>query len=505
MQNRIKAFSMRWGSLTGHVKKKKLMFGIIAVAVLAPALYFVLGGTSKASGDYLTDTVKRGNITKTISASGTLEPVQTISMSFKDAEKVKKIYVKAGDKVEPDQLLAELETGNLEADVLQAQANFDSQSAKLQLEKNGATQEELEESEAKVSMAQTSYNLAKNTLERNQTLYQAGAISQSELDQLKADFDNAEASLKQARASLRTLQKGNRQEDIASAAAQVISARAQLQVAKNALSDARLICPIDGIVSLINGAEGQRATANNNNTSGEGFLEVISETLQVKAQINEGDIGQAQVGQKVEFTVNSYPDKTFAGKVSSISPIAATESNVQIYSVIIQLDNNYTELKAGMPADVTIIVEQSEDVLTIPKGAVTYAESYLNSMSKASGSQPQGSSAGQNSSSGGSNPDKGATSDATKQMEMTESEQGQRTMVLVPGKSGSPEPRQVVLGMSDLTNYEVISGLEEGETVITGSISQTAETTSSSTDTKNKSGTGQGMLGGGGPPPGGPN
>ena len=492
MQNQIKSFFMRLCSLAGHVKKKKLMFGIVAVAGFSLALYFVLGGPSKASGDYQTDTVKRGNITKTISASGTIEPVQTISMSFKDAEIVKKIYVQVGDKVVPDQLLAELETSNLDADVLQAQANFDSQSAKLELERNGATQEELEESEAKVSMAQTSYNLAQNTLERNQTLFQAGAISHSEIDQFKADFDNAEASLKQAKASLRTLQKGSRPEDIASAAAQVVSAGAQLQVAQKSLSDAKLISPIDGIVSSVSGSEGQRATANNNNTSGDGFMEVISEALQVKAQVNEGDIGQAQLGQKVELTVNSYPDKTFAGKVSSISPIATTESNVQIYSVIIQLDNNYTELKAGMPADVTIIVEQSEDVPIIPKGAVTYAESYLKSMSMASGSQPQGGTPEQNS------PNTSAA---------TESAQGQSTTILVLGKSGSPEPRQVVLGMSDLTNYEVISGLTEGETVITGSMDQAAETTSSSTSTKDKSKSSQGMLGGGGGPPpgGGPN
>lgn len=478
MQNENKSFIMRLSSLTSHVKKKKLMFGIIAAAGISLALYFILSGPSRASGDYLTNTVKRGNITNTISASGTVEPVETISMSFKDAEIVKKIYVKVGDKVEPGQLLAELETDNLEADVMQAQANFDSQSAKLALERNGATQEELEEAEAKVSMAQVSYNLAKATMERNQTLYQAGALSQSELEQVKADFDNAEASLKQARASLRSLQKGNRPEDIASAAAQVVNARAQLQVAKRSLSDAKLVSPINGIVSSNSGAEGQRATANNNNTSGGGFMEVISEALQVEAQVNEGDIGKTQVGQKVEFTVNSFPEKTFVGKVSSISPTATTQSNVQIYEVIIQLENNYTELKAGMPADVTIIVEQSEDVLTIPKGAVTYAESYATKQMDAT--------AGKNAS------------------VTTESAQGQRAMVLVSGKSGSPEPRQVELGLSDLTNYEVISGLKEGETVIIGSTSRTAATSSSSTGTKDNSKSGQGMLGGpGGPPPGG--
>lgn len=298
MQNVNKSLFMSLGSLTGNIKKIKLILGFLAAAGISLALYFILGAPSKASENYLTGTVQRGNITSTISASGTVEPVETISMSFKDAEIVKKIYVKVGDKVEPGQLLAELATDNLEADVMQSRANFDSQSANLALLKNGATQEELAEAEAKVSMAQASYNLAQATLERNQALYQAGALAQSELDQIKADYDNAEASLKQAEASLKSLQKGNRAESIASAAAQVESAGAQLQVAQRSLSDAKLVSPINGIVSSINGAEGQRATANNNNTSGDGFMEVISEALQVEAKVNEGDIGKTKVGSR---------------------------------------------------------------------------------------------------------------------------------------------------------------------------------------------------------------
>ncbi len=489
MQNENKSFNVRLGSLIAYIKKKKLMFGIIAVAGISLALYSVLGGSSKASGDYLTDTVKRGTITSTISASGMVEPVDTISMSFKNAEIVKKIYVKVGDTVKPGQLLAELETSNLEASLIQAEANLANQSSKLELLKNGATKEDIEQSEANVSMAQAAYNLAKTTLERNQELYQAGALSLSELDQVKVDFANADAKLKQAQASLSSLQKGNRPEDIASAAAQVEGSKAQLQVAQNERADAKMVSPIEGIVSSINGAEGQRATANNNNTSGGGFMEVISEALQIKAQVNEGDIGKTKVGQKVEFTVNSYPNKIFSGKVSSISPMAYTESNVQIYDVVIQLDEKYTELKAGMPANVTIIVERHDNVLTIPKGATTYAISYLSKMRQtATGQRPgnnnggntsrQGQSSGQNNrtyqgaNGGGTAQDQEA---ATK-----ESTQSQRAIVLVLDKSGTTVPKRVELGLSDLTSYEIINGLNEGDTVIVGSLSQTASAASTS-------------------------
>ncbi len=489
MQNENKSFFMRFGSSLEYIKKKKLMFGIIAVAGISLVLYFVFSGTSKASGDYLTETVKRGNITNTISASGMVEPVSTISMSFKNAEIVKKIYLKVGDKVEPGQLLAELETGNLEADLIQAEANLSNQSSKLELLKNGATQEELEQAEANVSMAQTSYNLTKTTLERNQQLHQAGALSLSELDQVKADFVNAEAKLKQAQASLNSLKKGNRSEDIASAAAQVESSKAQLQIAKNNFADARMVSPIDGIVSSINGAEGQRATANNNNTSGGGFMDIISEAMQVKAQVNEGDIGRTKLGQKVEFTVNSYPNKTFFGKVSSISPMAYTESNVQIYDIIIQLDENYTELKAGMPANVTIVVDRHDNVLTIPKGATSFAVSYMNKMRQdaaanrqnagdAGNTGLQGQRQGINNRAGqGGNGGSAAQAGATS---AKENEQVQRAIVLTLDKSGTPAPKRVELGLSDLTSYEILNGLNEGDTVIIGSLGQSAASAASS-------------------------
>lgn len=489
MQKENKSFHIRFGSLVEYIKKKKLLFGIIAVAGIALIIYFVLSGPSKASGDYLTETVQRGNITNTISASGMVEPVSTISMSFKNAEIVKKIHVKVGDKVEPGQLLAELETGNLEADLIQAQANFSNQSSRLELLKNGATKEELEQAELNVNIAQTAYDLSKNTMERNQQLYQAGALALSEFDQLKADFDNADAKLKQAQTSLKSLQKGNRPEDIASAAAQVESSNAQLQIAKNNLADARMLSPINGIVSSINGAEGQRATANNNNTSGGGFMEIISEALQIKAQVNEGDIGRTKLGQKVEFTVNSYQNKTFTGKVNSISPMAYTESNVQIYDVIIQLDDENTELKAGMPANVTIVVDRHENVLTIPKGATSFAISYLNKMRQAAttndrsgdnagNSRFQGQRQGANNRAGQIG--NGGVSAQAGSAGAKENGQAQRSMVLILDKSGVPVPKPVEIGLSDLTSHEILNGLNQGDKVIIGSLSQSAATATQS-------------------------
>ncbi|HBC91952.1 MAG TPA: hypothetical protein DCZ10_03360 [Pelotomaculum sp.] len=475
--------------------------------VVALAGYFLLGNAKKAVGGYLTENVKNGSITNTISASGTVEPVSTVSLSFKNAEIIKNIYVKVGDHVTPGQVLADQDSENLELSVTQAVANADQSSASLELLQKGSTQEELRQAEASVLIAQASYDQAKSNLERNQKLAEAGAIAQTDLETYQASYVNAEGNLIKAQEAYKALLSGSKAEDIKSAEAKLASSQAQLQAARIDLTGAAMTSPINGIVSEINGAVGQRATANNNSTSGSsGFMVIISEALQVTAQVNEADIGKTQVGQKVEFTVNSFPDTTFTGQIGSVAPQAYTMSNVQIYDVIIQIDDNQQGLKAGMPADVTIIVERKENTLIISKAAVTYAANYLKSGAAQPASmegdgnsqirndrQTSGTGAGAASGSSGSN---GAPGAATGSRE-------QQSTILVMGQSGQPEPRQVALGMSDLSNYEVVNGLNEGETVVVGSSSQTSTSTATSTNSSTRSNQGGGMMGGG-PPPGGP-
>lgn len=479
MQNASETTVSKLNMLINVLKRKKLVLGITTLVGVALVGYFVFGGVKKAAGNYLTNPVKKTTITSTISASGTVEPVSTLNLSFKSAEIINKIYVKVGDRVKPGQLLAEQDSSNLEAALKQVSASLSSSGAKLTLLQNGPTQQDLAQAEANVSMAQASYDMAKLTLDRNQKLQQAGALAQADLDTVNNNFVTAEGKLKQAQEALQALRNGNRPEDIAAAAAQVESSQAQLQMANNDLAGAKMLSPIEGIVSTINGAEGQRATANNNNTSGtSGFMVVISEALQVRAQVNEADIGRTEVGQNVEFTVNSFPNKTFTGKVESISPQAYTQSNVQIYDVIIQLDDNNQGLKAGMPANVNIIVNRHENVLTVPKGAVTYAVSYLNKMrqaastsTKQSGTDNSGNNAPQNGrrASGNSNTaDNSNPADGNSKV--------QQAMVLVLDKSGKPSPKRVGLGLSDMTSYEIVNGLNEGDTVIIGSIDQSAST-----------------------------
>lgn len=535
MEDVVKSDKNKLNALVQFIKRKKLLLALIIIAVGASGWYFTAKSQKSAAAGFLTDTVARGAVTNTISASGTVEPVTTVSLTFQNAETIKGIYVTVGDKVVPNQLLAELYTDNLEASVIQASANLKGNTAKLALLKRGSTQEELNKAAADVQMAQASYDLAKYKLEQYEQLYQGGAVSQSDFDNISLEYVNAEGKLLQTRNSLKTLQDGSEIEDIEAAEANVENSNAQLKMAQNDLGGAKMYSPIEGTVSSVNGAVGQRSTANNNNTSGSGsgFIDIISEELQLTAQINEGDIGKIAVGQKVKFTVNAYTSKTFNGTIWNVAPQAYTSSNVQIYDVIIQLDQNYQELRAGMPADVTVIIEQSENVLTIPKGAVSYATNYLNKMRQEGIPVVVGDSGGANSgqsqvrprtddSSGSAGTDvagpegagpglgndgagpegtgegdsSGNGADGTNQrLTLSADSTEQPTLIFVMDSSGNPAPQMVVLGISDSSSYEVVRGLNEGDIVVTGSGSSADGTTTQQSSQSNQ--------GSGGPPGGG--
>lgn len=531
MEDVVKSDKNKLNALVQFITRKKLLIALIIIAVGASGWYFTAKSQKSAAAGFLTNTVARGTVTNTISASGTVEPVTTVSLTFQNAEIIKGIYVTVGDKVVPNQLLAELYTDNLDASLIQASANLKGNTAKLALLQKGATVEDLDKAEADVQMAQASYDLAKFKLEQYEQLYQGGAVSQSDFDNINLEYVNAEGKLRQSENSLKTLRAGSDIEDIEAAEANVDSSNAQLRMAQNDLSGAKMYSPIEGTVSSVNGAVGQRSTANNNNTSGSGngFIDIISEKLQLTAQINEGDIGKIAVGQKVEFTVNAYSNKTFNGTLLNVAPQAYTSSNVQIYDVIIQLDRNYQELRAGMPADVTVIIEQSENVLTIPKGAVSYATNYLNKMRQegtpvvvgnsggANGGQSQsrpraGESTGSTGAEGagpgsgndgagqegtGEDDSNGNGADGTNQrMTISADSTEQPTLIFVMDSYGNPAPQMVVLGISDSSSYEVIRGLNEGDIVVTGSSADGTTTTTTQQSS-------QGNRSGGGPAGGG--
>ncbi|CEP66723.1 Uncharacterized [Moorella glycerini] len=456
-----------------HPRPKRLMW------LLGVGLLLLLGGAflwwwqgRRVQVTYITLPASQGSIVNTVNAAGTIEPVKSVNLGFKNSGIIKAIYVKPGDVVKAGQVLASQDTADLEAQLAQARANLNNALAKLQLLEAGPLATDIAQAEANVESARAAYNNAQATVERDQALYQAGALSKAELDNAITNRDSAAAKLRQAQAALEALKNGNRPEDIAAARAQVEAARVQVTLAQSNLDSAQLRAPWDGIISAVNGEVGYRVGSGTNNES---FLTLITPALQLRAQVNEADINKVKIGQKATFTVNALPGREMSGQVAWIAPQATTVSNVQLYDVVISLDPNLP-LKAGMTANVNIITARKDNVLTVSRTAIAFAASYQNSSNK-SGSQAAGTPAPGSGSGNSGNREiqrggQGSASPATGtgagESEAGATEPGTSRAVVLVLEEGRPVARQIITGLSDERNVEVVRGLKPGEAVIIG-------------------------------------
>ncbi len=466
-----------WPDKPAFLKKKRVL--IVLGLLLAGLAIFLLWyrGASKNT-TYLTENVVRGDVVNIISASGSVDSENTVPLIFKNSAVIKAIYVKEGQRVKKGELLAEQDDRDLAVQYDQQLASLKSAEAKLALARAGARPEEIRQAEENVNIAQIGYSQAEAAFKRSKALFDQGALSVAEKEKAENDFKLAEAKLNQAREQLNALRAGSRPEDIVAAESQVEVARAQLKAALNNLDSAKMYAPDDGFIGQIGAVVGQRTSgATNNNNTNDGFITLISDRLRVRAQINEADVGRAAVGQRAFFTVNSYPDRKFWGTLESISPKAVTVSNVQLYDVIISLEQQDPALKVGMPANVSIIVDQKAGALLVPKIAVSYA--LRNAAGFAEAAAPA---AGQDQGQGDRRPQGRQGSAAGEDQRAAgrasggegQRAAGGREMPVLVLEKGTPVLRKIRTGISDNTNYEVISGLREGDQVIIGSTGGTA-------------------------------
>lgn len=428
LNNQIKARSRR---------KKFITLGIIILVIAAGGfgLYKWLG--SKKDSGFLTMSVAKGTVTDAIQATGTLEPVKKSSMGFKNDAAITAINVNPGDHVKTGQLLAQQDATTLEAALRQAQS-------------------QLTQDEVTVENQTLTYEAAARTLDRQQQLYNAGAIPRSDLDTASDAFKKAELDLQSSKARL-------------------VNDQAKVDQARSDLDGATLIAPFDGIIGAVNAQVGQIMGLN---ASTNVLLTVMSEDLQLSALVNEADIGRIQIGQNVEFTSSAYGDKVFTGKVVTITPEAKTVSNVQYYPVVVSCDDPSRHLKSGMSVSAKIVLARKSDVLTVPMMAVSYAQTYIRTnqsgTTKTSTVQPnQGASSRSGARSSNSQTATGSSGSGT--------ETSKYAIVLVL-QNNQPVQKNVVLGLNDGQNYEVVSGLDEGEQIVVGS------STSSGSNTSNQSG-----------------
>jgi len=289
----------------------------IIIALLALVACASCGEKSKVS--YSTEKVERQDISTTITATGTIEPVTKVEVGTQVSGIIDKIYVDYNSEVHRGQVIAELDKTNLLSELASAKSNLSNQQANL--------------------------NYQKSNYERYQTLYNKGLISAN-------DFENAKLTYEQA------VQQVNMQKQA-------------VQKAQTNLGYATITAPIDGVVLSREVEEGQTVAAAMSTPT----LFYIAQDLtnmRVIADIDEADIGGVKEGQRVTFAVDAYPDDVFNGTVTQVRQNATTESNVVTYEVVISAPNEELKLKPGLTANVTIYTFEKKGVLAVPNKALRF-------------------------------------------------------------------------------------------------------------------------------------
>ena len=299
--------------------KKKTYIIIGVVAIVALLAYMMFGGKEEKSVTYVTQEVKSATITTSVTATGTIEPVTSVTVGTQVSGIVAHLYVDYNSVVKKGQVIAELDKTNLMSELSSAKANLASVRSNLQYQKSN--------------------------YERYNTLYQKGLISANDFEQARLSYEQAQQQVRTASESVRKAQTN--------------------------LGYATITSPIDGIVLSKSVEEGQTVAASFNTPE----LFTIAQDLtnmQVVADIDEADIGEVREGQRVSFTVDAYPDDTFEGRVTQVRQEATTESNVVTYQVVISAPNASMKLKPGLTANVTIYTMEVSNVLAVPAKALKF-------------------------------------------------------------------------------------------------------------------------------------
>jgi HlyD family secretion protein len=345
-------------------RNRRMMYVIIGVVVVLTAVIGLIAATrggTKIDPSKLAK-VERGDLAKSVVATGKVEPITKVEIKSKASGIVKKLYVDAGDRVKRGQLLAELDKEEIEARVAQAKAQTEASEASLK-----ATQADLER--AKVDAEGPDVPMVKRAYERAQGMAKEGVVSQSALDDAQKNYELALNKQNVAKAQLQVLQA-----KIGQARAQVAQDHANLKQLEEQLGYTTIVSPIDGIILSRDVEVGDAVSSILvlGSTATLIMTEGDTSEVYVKGKVDESDIGKVYMGQPARIKVESFKDKTFNGKVTKISPMGVEKDNVTTFEVRVSINNPGGELKAAMTANAEIILEEHKNVLQIPEGAILY-------------------------------------------------------------------------------------------------------------------------------------
>ncbi len=414
------------------MKKSYWIIGVVVVVVAAIALWMLLGRKKAAAVEWRTAKIEKGDIRVTVRASGTLNAVTTVQVGTQVSGIIKKIYVDFNSEVREGQVIALLDT------TLLAQT--------------------VEDARATLRRNEIQANQSKREWDRTRVLFEQKVVAQADYDLALSTYETAQTT--------------------------AISAKAALNRALINLKYATIIAPISGVVVSRAVDVGQTVAASFSTPTMFTIANDLTK-MQVQANIDEGDIGKIEVGQEVTFTVDAYPEMTFNGTVRQVRLQPVTTQNVVNYTVIIDVPNPDLKLLPGMTANITVLVQEVNDVLKVPATALRFTppQEYIDAALKdmpdsarhrfgAGPGEGRGSDSG--SRAGGSQMEQqpGGSMNASGQSGMQQGSLGservrRKNFGTIWIKTGdSLKPRRVRTGISDGLNTEIMGRIKEGEEVV---------------------------------------
>jgi HlyD family secretion protein len=502
--------------------KRRLAVAALLAALVAAGGFWYWGGNANAA-EYMTAKAERGNLRNTVTATGTLQAVTTVQVGSQASGTISALYADFNSTVKKGQLLAQLDPSVAQAQVQQVRANLAQAEAQLQqartavanthagvaqsragisdararaLAASSTTQNQqagVSAAEANVAVLKAQLDDARSVLNQEQSLLQSSVISQREYLTAQTAYKTAEARYNQAVAQLKMAQLSaqsassagqaqaaaqveqaqaaaqqsqgqvvSAQAQVQNAAAQVEQARAALQLAEINLQHTTISSPIDGVVVSRDVNGGQTVAASLSAPT----LFTIAQDLtqmQVIANIDQADIGLVEQAKSVTFDVDAFPGEEFKGAIQQMRLNPQNVQNVVTYNVVIDVSNPEQKLKPGMTANLTVTIDERNDVLKVPNSALRFTPPTADSAQSRNGNGQRRNAAQQPDGSNAQRP-RGQFARASEPVLP-----GQTRRVWVMGADGKPEPRRIKVGLSDGSATEVVEGeLREGDVVITG-------------------------------------
>ena len=353
------------GNGNGKKKRRKriiyVVVGVVLLLTVVGGLIAATSGGTKIDPSKLAK-VEKGDLAKSVVATGKVEPITKVEVKSKASGIVKKLLVDAGDRVKKGQLLAQLDKEEIMAQVAQSRAGLQAAEAS-----HKSAQADFER--AKVDAEGPDVPLLKRAYERATGMAREGVVSTSALEDAQKNYEMALNKQNASKAQVTVLKA-----KIAQAEAQVAQDKANLEQLEEQLSYTDIISPIDGVILSRNVEMGDAVSSILVLGSSATLVMTLGDTSEVyvKGKVDESDIGKVYLGQPARIKVESFKDKTFNGHVTKISPMGVEKDNVTTFEVRVSINNPGGELKAEMTANAEIILEEHKNVLQIPEGSIIY-------------------------------------------------------------------------------------------------------------------------------------